>query len=120
MIVPPSAQLVAVQALSQALSPVLVSTKIPTQNRPAEHIVVSRIGSSSPEFGTSMPRFLIEVYGATELATERLAEKVQQVWLELRTHGVNFTTSDFNLQPFEAPDTSHVRYQFTGGLQIIL
>lgn len=115
----PSAQLAAVQALSQALDGVWVSTKLPDP-RPEEHVVVSRIGGQSPEFGTSMPRFLIEVYGKTDLSTEVLAEKVHSAWMNLRSHGINSTTSDWNLVPFDSPDVKHVRFQFTGGLQILL
>lgn len=115
----PAAQLVAVQALAAALGGIRVSTQIP-EKRPKEHVVVSRIGSSKPEFGTSMPRFLVEVYGPTSLATEVLAERVHSEWLGLRSHGVNTTTSDWNLAPFDAPDPDHARFQFTGGLQIMM
>lgn len=115
----PSAQLAAVHALSQVLTPVWVSTKIPDL-RPEEHVVVSRIGAQRPEFGTAMPRFLIEVYGKTDLSTEVLAEKVHSAWMNLRSHGINYSTSDWNLLPFDAPDQKHVRFQFTGGLQILL
>lgn len=115
----PSAQLAAVQALSQALVGIRVSTKIPDP-RPEEHVVVSRIGGQRPEFGTAMPRFLIEVYGQNDLSTERLAETVHAAWMNLRTHGINYSTSDWNLLPFDAPDQKHVRFQFTGGLQILL
>lgn len=115
----PAAQVIAVQALSEALPGVRVSTKIPDP-RPAEHVVVSRIGNVNPEFGTSMPRFLVEVYAGSEVSAERLAEKVHSTWLNLTTHGINQTTSDWNLQPFDSPDQNHVRFQFTGGLQIML
>lgn len=117
--VAPAAQLVAVKALTQALGGVRVSTEIPDP-RPEEHVVVSRIGGQSPEFGTSMPRFLIEVYGKTALSTERLAETVHAAWMNLRSHGINYSTSDWNLLPFDAPDPKHIRFQFTGGLQILL
>lgn len=117
--VAPTAQVVAVKALSEALPGVRVSTKIPDP-RPAEHVVVSRIGNSNPEFGTSMPRFLVEVYSGSEVAAEVLAEKVHSAWLNLNTHGINNAPSDWNLQPFDSPDPNHVRFQFTGGLQIIL
>lgn len=115
----PSAQLAAVQALSQALNGIHVSTKLPDP-RPDEHVVVSRIGGQSPEFGTSMPRFLIEVYGKTDLSTEVLAEKVHSAWMNLRSHGINYSASDWNLTPFDSPDPNHVRFQFTGGLQVLL
>lgn len=117
--VAPTAQVIAVQALSEALPGVRVSTKIPDP-RPAEHVVVSRIGNSSPEFGTSMPRFLVEVYAGNEVNAERLAEKVHSAWMNLTSHGINYSTSDWNLQPFDSPDPNHVRFQFTGGLQITL
>lgn len=115
----PASQIIAVKALSQALPGVWVSTKIPDK-RPVEHVVVSRIGSTRPEFGTSMPRFLVEVYGANEVSAEKLAEKVHAAWMNLASHGINTSTSDWNLQPFDSPDQSHVRFQFTGGLQITL
>ena len=115
----PASQVIAVQALSEALPGVRVSTKIPDP-RPIEHVVVSRIGSARPEFGTSMPRFLVEVYAESEVAGERLAEQVHSAWLNLVSHGINLTASDWNLQPFDSPDPNHVRFQFTGGLQIFL
>lgn len=117
--VSPISQPVVVKALSSALGNIRVSTKIP-QPRPREHVVVSRIGSQSPEFGVSSPRYLIEVYSDNELNTERLAEKVHSTWLNLTSKEINRTYSDWNLQPYESPDTDHTRYQFTGGLQLLL
>ena len=66
------------------------------------------------------PRFLVEVSSRSELAAEELAEQVRRSWLGLRTHGINWSTDDGNLAPNTSPDPDHVRFQFTGGLQIIL
>lgn len=115
----PSSQKVAVQALMAALPGLNVSTQMP-RARPAEHVIVSRIGGGDGPFGTVAPRFLVEVYGSDELAAEELAERVRRAWLGLRSHGINWSTDDGNLTPYESPDVDHVRFQFTGGLQIIL
>lgn len=117
--VAPISQPIVVKALSNALGNIRVSTKIP-QPRPREHVVVSRIGTQLPEFGVSSPRYLIEVYSDNELNTERLAEKVHSAWLNLANNGINWAYSDWNLQPYDSPDTEHTRYQFTGGLQLML
>ena len=114
-----SSQKVAVQALAAALPGMKVSTQMPP-SRPGEHVIVSRIGGGDGPFGTVAPRFLIEVYAQSELAAEELAEQVRRSWLGLRTHGINWSTDDGNLAPNPSPDPDHVRFQFTGGLQIIL
>lgn len=116
--VAPAAQLVARQALAQALD-VKVSTQMPT-NRPQEHVIISRIAGRSPTFGTNEPRFLVEVYATTELAAETLAEKVHAAWLSLRTHEIIHSSSDYNLVPHSSPDPDHHRFQFTGGLTLKL
>lgn len=117
--VPRSSQLVAVQALADALPSMRVSTELPDP-RPSEHVVVSRIGGEDPPFGAITPRFLVEVYAATQLAAEELGERVQHTWLHLRSHGINWATTDHNLAPYDSPDPEHIRWQFTGSLQILL
>ena len=114
-----TAQEVAVHALLAALGGVRVSTSMPDP-RPAEHVIVSRIGNVDPPFGARVPRFLVECYAPSELEAERLGEWVHEVWKTLRTHGINWSSTDDNLVPYDAPDEKHHRFQFTGSLQILL
>lgn len=116
--VPPAAQLVAVQALGPALGAVRVSTRIPDP-RPAEHVVVSRIGGDDPPFGATVPRFLVECYASTELKAEELGEIVRHRWCRLRSRTINWSDAD-PLVPYDSPDPGHFRFQFTGSLQILL
>lgn len=117
--VPKSGKVVAVQALTAALPDVLVSTNIPTE-RPDRHVVISLIGGSPPQFGTSTPRFLVECYARGELDAERLALEVEHAWKRLHTHSINRGFSDDNVAEHASPDPDHFRVQFTGALQIRL
>lgn len=117
--IPKPSQRIAVQSLSAALPGVRVSTQLPDP-RPAEHVVVSRIGGSSPPFGANVPRFLVECYAEDELAAEELGERVHHTWKLLKSHGINWADTDDNLAPFDSPDRDYVRFQFTGSLQILL
>lgn len=112
------AQSIAVKALRDALG-VRVSTKKPSK-LDDRYVIVSRIGGSSSTFATSDPRFLVECYALTELEAEAFAEQVAVAWRRLRTHGIVYAYDDQNLVPNNDPDTSHVRFQFTGGLRIVL
>ena len=117
--VPPSGKAVAVAALKQALPGVAVSTRMPT-TRPDRHVIVSRIGGGARTFATSDPRFLVECYARDELAAEQLALEVEHAWKHLRSHGINYASSDDNVAENPSPDPNHYRVQFTGTLQIIL
>ena len=64
---------IVVQALTESLD-VPVSTIMPT-DRPPQHVIVSRIGSSEPTFGTSVSRFLIECFATSQLEAEQLGEQ---------------------------------------------
>lgn len=114
----PSSTRAAVQALSAALG-VPVSTRMPT-NKPERFVILSRIGGGSGPFGAVSPRFLVECYAPTEIAAEEFGELVRITWQTMRTHGINRGYDDNNLAWFDAPDIDHCRFQFTGGLQILL
>lgn len=114
----PSSTRVAVRSLGAALG-VPVSTQMPTR-KPERFIILSRIGGGSGPFGTVAPRFLVECYAPTEVAAEEFGELVRATWRTMRTHGINYGYDDDNLAWFDAPDVDHSRFQFTGGLQIIL
>lgn len=117
--VAPPAQAVVTAALREALG-VHVSTQKPRTVPPGRYVLVSRIGGSSGTFATSDPRFLVECYGPDELDAETFAEEVLATWRGLRSHGIVDARDDQNLVPNADPDTSHVRFQFTGGVKIRL
>lgn len=114
----PPAQAIVTKALREALG-VHVSTQKP-RDVPERYVLVSRIGGSSGTFATSDPRFLVECYAPDELAAEIFAEEVVAVWRGLRSHGIVHARDDQNLVPNADPDTSRVRFQFTGGVRIKL
>lgn len=116
--VAPAAQKVAVAALIEATG-LRVSTRKPT-TPPPEFVVVSRIGGSSTTYATSNPRFLVECFAADELAAEQLAERVITAWRTMRTHRIIWSSDDGNLARWDDPDPDHHRFQFTGGLTILL
>lgn len=116
--VAPSSQAAAVKALSSALG-VRVSTK-KAEKLGDKYVIVQRIGGSSSTFATANPRFLVQCYAPTELEAERFAELVAATWRGLRTNGIIYAYDDHNIVPLSDPDTSHVRFQFTGGLTIQL
>lgn len=117
---------IVVQALTKSLD-VPVSTIMPT-DRPPQHVIVSRIGSSEPTFGTSMSRFLIECFATSPLEAEQLGEHVHAKWLASRGGAIHWIDSDHNLAPYDPSstgspgatgDAGHLRYQFTGSVQIL-
>ena len=115
----PAPTLLVVKALRQALGP-MVSTVKPTKP-PDRFVVISRIGADAPTFATIRPRYLVECYAA-ELEAEQFAEDVAHAWRRLREHnptrfGHGYTDS---VIPFDDPDVSHVRFQFTAGTTVLL
>lgn len=117
---------IVVQALTKSLD-VPVSTIMPT-DRPPQHVIVSRIGSSEPTFGTSISRFLVECFAPSPLEAEQLGEEVHAAWLSSRGGAIHWIDSDHNLAPYDPPstgsagatgDAGHLRYQFTGSVQIL-
>ena len=117
---------IVVQVLTKALD-VPVSTIMPT-DRPPQHVIVSRIGSSEPTFGTSISRFLIECFATSPLEAEQLGEHVHSKWLASRGGAIHWIDSDHNLAPYDPPstgsagatgDAGHLRYQFTGSVQFL-
>ena len=115
-----------VQTLTKALD-VPVSTIMPT-NRPPQHVIVSRIGSSEPTFGTSISRFLVECFATSQLEAEQLGEHVHAQWLASRGGAIHWIKSDYNLAPYDPPstgsagatgDAGYRRYQFTGSVQFL-
>lgn len=117
---------IVVQALTRALD-VPVSTIMPT-DRPPQHVIVSRIGSSEPTFGTSISRFLVECFAPSPLEAEQLGEHVHAKWLASRGGAIHWIDSDHNLAPYDPPstgsagatgDAGYRRYQFTGSVQIL-
>ena len=117
---------IVVQALTKALD-IPVSTIMPT-DRPPQHVIVSRIGSSEPTFGTSISRFLIECFATSQLEAEQLGEHVHAKWLASRGGAIHWIDSDHNLAPYDPPstgspgatgDAGHLRYQFTGSVQFL-
>ena len=117
---------IVVQALTRALD-VPVSTIMPT-DRPPQHVIVTRIGSSEPTFGTSISRFLVECFAPSPLEAEQLGEEVHAAWLSSRGGSIHWVDSDHNLAPYDPPstgsagatgDAGHLRYQFTGSVQIL-
>lgn len=107
-----------VKALSAPLG-VRVSTQKP-RDLPERYVIVSRIGGSSGTFATADPRYMIECYAPDELSAEAFAEQVLATWRGLRTHGIVDARDDKNLVPNRDPDTTHFRFQFTGGVKIRL
>ena len=117
---------IVVQALTKVLD-VPVSTIMPT-DRPPQHVIVTRIGSSEPTFGTSISRFLIECFATSQLEAEQLGEHVHAKWLASRGGAIHWIDSDHNLAPYDPPspgspgatgDAGHLRYQFTGSVQFL-
>ena len=117
---------IVVQVLTKALD-VPVSTIMPT-DRPPQHVIVSRIGSSEPTFGTSISRFLIECFATSPLEAEQLGEHVHAKWLASRGGAIHWIDSDHNLAPYDPSstgsagatgDAGHLRYQFTGSVQFL-
>lgn len=106
------------KALGGALG-VRVSTQKP-DNLGDRYVIVSRIGGSSGTFATSDPRFLVECYAPTEYEAEVFAEQVAATWRRLRTGGIVRGYDDQNIVPNRDPDTTHSRFQFTGGVKIKL
>ena len=94
---------IVVQALTRALD-VPVSTIMPT-DRPPQHVIVSRIGSSEPTFGTSISRFLVECFAPSQLEAEQLGEEVHAAWLSSRGGAIHWVDSDHNLAPYDPPST---------------
>ncbi|MGP5931622.1 hypothetical protein [Corynebacterium glyciniphilum] len=116
--VAPASQVIVTRALRDVLG-VHVSTQKPREV-PERYVLVSRIGGSSRTFATADPRFLVECYGPDEVDAEGFAEEVIAAWRALRSHGITHAYDDQNLVPNEDPDTTRVRFQFTGGVQIAL
>jgi hypothetical protein len=117
---------IVVQALTKSLD-VPVSTIMPT-DRPPQHVIVSRIGSSEPTFGTSISRFLIECFATSQLEAEQLGEHVHAKWLASRGGAIHWIDSDHNLAPYDPPSPGSAgatgeagvrRYQFTGSVQFL-
>ena len=117
---------IVVRALTKSLD-VPVSTIMPT-DRPPQHVIVTRIGSSEPTFGTSISRFLVECFATSQLEAEQLGEHVHAKWLASRGGAIHWIDSDHNLAPYDPPstgsagatgDAGHLRYQFTGSVQIL-
>ena len=117
---------IVVQALTKVLD-VPVSTIMPT-DRPPQHVIVSRIGSSEPTFGTSISRFLVECFAPSPLEAEQLGEEVHAAWLSSRGGSIHWIDSDHNLAPYDPPSTGSAgatgeagvrRYQFTGSVQFL-
>ncbi|OLT55925.1 hypothetical protein BJF89_13960 [Corynebacterium sp. CNJ-954] len=116
--VAPPAQAVVVKALGDALG-VRVSTQKPRELGD-RYVIISRIGGSSLTFATSDPRFLVECYAPTEYEAEAFAEQVAAAWRVLRSGAIVWGYDDRNIVPNADPDTSHYRFQFTGGVKIKL
>lgn len=116
--IPYTTQDLAVAALGAAVN-VPVSTEMP-QPRPAQHIVLSRIGGGPESIATNDPRFLIECYARDALEAEALAERAQHAWVHLRGNGIVRGYTDNNLAPYPSPDVEHTRFQFTGALKLRL
>ena len=100
---------------------------MPTK-RPAKHVIVTRIGSSEPTFGTSISRFLIECFAPSPLEAEQLGEEVHTAWLSSRGGAIHWIDSDYNLAPYDPPSPGDAgatgeagvrRYQFTGSVQFL-
>ena len=117
---------IVVQALNRVLG-VPVSTIMPTK-RPEKHVIVTRIGSSEPTFGTSISRFLIECFAPSPLEAEQLGEEVHAAWLSSRGGAIHWIDSDYNLAPYDPPSPGDAgatgeagvrRYQFTGSVQFL-
>ena len=117
---------IVVQALNRVLD-VDVSTIMPTK-RPAKYVIVTRIGSSEPTFGTSISRFLIECFAPSPLEAEQLGEEVHAAWLSSRGGAIHWIDSDYNLAPYDPPSPGDAgatgeagvrRYQFTGSVQFL-
>lgn len=114
-----AAQAIAVAALREALGVEDVSTQLPPpEHRGATFIVVSRIGGGASDWAIKDPRFLIECYAPDELSAERFADDTWEAWQKLRTPPVSTARADNNLAPYENPDTTHIRFQFTGTLRL--
>ena len=117
---------IVVQALNRRLG-VDVSTIMPTK-RAAQHVIVTRIGSSEPTFGTSISRFLVECFAPSPLEAEQLGEEVHAAWLSSRGGAIHWIDSDYNLAPYDPPSPGDAgatgeagvrRYQFTGSVQFL-
>ena len=117
---------IVVQALTRALN-VPVSTIMPT-DRPPQHVIITRIGSSESTFGTSVSRFLVECFAPSPLEAEALGEEVHAAWLSSRGGAIHWIDSDHNLAPYDPPspgdagatgDSGVRRYQFTGSVQFL-
>ena len=117
---------IVIQALSRALN-VPVSTIMPT-DRPPQHVIITRIGSSESTFGTSISRFLVECFAPSPLEAEALGEEVHAAWLSSRGGAIHWIDSDHNLAPYDPPAPGDAgatgeagvrRYQFTGSVQFL-
>ena len=117
---------IVIQALSRALN-VPVSTIMPT-DRPPQHVIITRIGSSESTFGTSISRFLVECFAPSPLEAEALGEEVHAAWLSSRGGAIHWIDSDHNLAPYDPPSPGDAgatgeagvrRYQFTGSVQFL-
>ena len=117
---------IVIQALSRALN-VPVSTIMPT-DRPPQHVIITRIGSSESTFGTSVSRFLVECFAPSPLEAEALGEEVHAAWLSSRGGAIHWIDSDHNLAPYDPPSPGDAgatgeagvrRYQFTGSVQFL-
>ena len=117
---------IVIQALSRALN-VPVSTIMPT-DRPPQHVIITRIGSSESTFGTSISRFLVECFAPSPLEAEALGEEVHAAWLSSRGGAIHWVDSDHNLAPYDPPSPGDAgatgeagvrRYQFTGSVQFL-
>lgn len=117
---------IVVQALTRALN-VPVSTIMPT-DRPPQHVIITRIGSSESTFGTSISRFLVECFAPSPLEAEALGEEVHAAWLSSRGGAIHWIDSDHNLAPYDPPSPGDAgatgeagvrRYQFTGSVQFL-
>ena len=115
-----------VQALTRRLD-VSVSTIMPT-DRPPQHVIITRIGSSESTFGTSVSRFLVECFAPSPLEAEALGEEVHAAWLSSRGGSIHWIDSDHNLAPYDLPAPGDAgatgeagvrRYQFTGSVQFL-
>ncbi|WP_010540376.1 hypothetical protein [Dietzia alimentaria] len=125
--VPPSGALVATQALREQLDTLKGRSVHVGTRKPApgveEFVVVSRIGGGRDSFATSAPRFLVECYHPGEIEAEELALAAEHALRGSvgRTYSGGVITGwdgDDNLVNFPDPNSSHVRFQFSGALGI--
>lgn len=125
--IPPSGALIVTLALREVLDELVgraiqVGTRKP-EKQGVEFIVVSRIGGGRETFATQAPRFLVECYHTGEIESEELALAAEHALRGAvgRTYAGGYITrwaGDDNLVHFPDPNSSHVRFQFSGALGI--